>query len=313
MRGDSGKRPQPNKPQGNMPFLHILLEQALQMLPYWVAGLFIGSAIAVFGKEKLHRMLHSGPGSRGGLVAAAAIGVLSPLCMYGTIPIAAALAHKGARQDTLAAFMMSSVLINPQLLAYTAALGHSVLLARAAACLLCGVGAGLLVRWHSRSGRAFFEFTGVGESGSSRDTHPNPLMRYLLNVWRNVRATGPWFAAGMLLAAGFLYLLPHQIFHQLSSAHLPAGQAGEVVCMAGIGIPFYVCGGGAIPLMASWMQLGMSPGAIIAFTLTGAGTKITNLSALKMVLGMRHFLCYIAYVTLFAILAGVCTNIILFL
>lgn len=45
------------------------------------------------------------------------------------IPIAAALAHKGARQNLLAAFMMSSVLINPQLLIYTAALGPGLLVA----------------------------------------------------------------------------------------------------------------------------------------------------------------------------------------
>lgn len=289
-----------------MSFWSIIAEQVGQVLPYWVAGILLGSAIAVFGKERLHGLLQ---GRRGGLFFASAIGVASPLCMYGTIPIAAALAHKGARQDTLAAFMMSSVLINPQLLVYTAALGRGVLMARVVACLLCGVVAGLMVRRYTRGGRAFFDFSGVSEGHGSRDTHANPLLRYLANVGRNVRATGLWFLLGILLAAGFLYLLPHQAFFHLYDAETaPAGNAAEVAGMALAGIPFYVCGGGAIPLMASWLQLGMSTGAVIAFTLTGAGTKITNLSALKMVLGMRHFLCYIAYVTLFAISAGVCTN-----
>ena len=285
-------------------FLHLLAEQAEQILPFWVVGILIGSAISVFGKEKLHRLLAGVQQRRGGLLLASAIGVASPLCMYGTIPIAAALAHKGARQDILAAFMMSSVLINPQLLVYTAALGQEVLLARLVACLLCGVVAGLLVRWSTRNGRAFFDFSGVSEGSSSRDVHPNPLLRYALNVWRNVRATGPWLLVGILLAALFLYALPHQLFHHLHMQH--AGHAPEVVGMALIGIPFYVCGGGAIPLMAGWMQMGMSTGALLAFTLTGAGTKITNLSALKMVLGMRNFLWYITYVTLFAIAAGLC-------
>lgn len=293
-------------------FWRILAEQAEQVLPYWVVGILIGSAIAVFGKERLHKLLHPVQGRRGGLLVASAIGVASPLCMYGTIPIAAALAHKGARQDTLAAFMMSSVLINPQLLIYTAALGRGVLLARVVACLLCGVVAGLLVRRYTRSGRTFFDFSGVSEGRASRDTLENPLLRYLANVGRNIRATGLWFLLGILLAAGFLYLLPHQLFfHMYDTESAPAGHATMVVGMALAGIPFYVCGGGAIPLMASWLQLGMSAGAIIAFTITGAGTKITNLSALKMVLGMRHFLCYITYVTLFAIAAGMCTNLFL--
>ena len=293
-------------------FASILIDQIGQILPYWGVGILIGSAIAVFGKEGLHALLQRGAGSWGGLLLAAGVGVASPLCMYGTLPIAAALAHKGARQDTLAAFMMSSVLINPQLLIYTAALGKGVLAARAAACLLCGVTAGLLVRWHTRKGRAFFDFSGVSEGGGTRDTHPNRLVRYGLNVWRNVRATGPWFAAGVLLAAGFLYLMPHEVFrHMYATAEGGGGNAAEVASLTLAGIPFYVCGGGAIPLIASWMQLGMSPGAVVAFTLTGAGTKITNLSALKMALGIRGFLCYIAYVTVFAFVAGMCTNAVL--
>lgn len=50
--------------------------------------------------------------------------------MYGTIPIAASLSRSGMRDDWLAAFMMSSILLNPQLLLYSAALG-------AARCLRC--------------------------------------------------------------------------------------------------------------------------------------------------------------------------------
>lgn len=290
-----------------MRFLTILIEQVEQLLPFWAVGILIGSAIAVFGKEKLHRMLGGVRGRRGSLLIAAGIGVASPLCMYGTIPIAAALAHKGVRQDVLAAFMTSSVLINPQLLIYTAALGWPMLIARLITCLLCGVVAGLLVRSYVRRGRLFFDFTGMGEGSSTRDTHPNPLLRYLCNVWRNVRATGLWLLFGVLLAAVLLYFLPHEHF---SHPRFTIG-GQEVATFALIGIPFYVCGGGAIPLMDSMMKLGVSLGSIVAFTLTGAGTKITNLSALKMVLGMRGFMCYILYVTLFAIAAGLCINLIL--
>lgn len=295
--------------EAHMSFLGILLEQAEQILPFWVMGILIGSAISVFGKEKLHRLL-AGVQQRGDrLLLASAIGVASPLCMYGTIPIAAALAHKGARQDILAAFMTSSVLLNPQLLIYTAVLGKGVLVARLVTCLLCGWGAGLLVQWYTRRGRVYLNFSGVDAPENSRDAHPAPLQRYLFNVWRNVRATGMWFAIGVLLATVFLYCLPHHLFHHLQVAN--GENAVEVASMAFVGIPFYVCGGGAIPLLSGWMQMGLSAGAVISFSLTGAGTKITNLSALKMVLGIRHFICYIVYITLFAIAAGICTNLII--
>ena len=54
----------------------------------------------------------------------------------------------------------------------------------------------------------------------------------------------------------------------------------------------------------------MSVGSAAAFMLTGPATKITNLGALKIVLGLRRFLMYWAYVILFALLTGLVVNIV---
>ena len=59
---------------------------------------------------------------------------------------------------------------------------------------------------------------------------------------------------------------------------------------ATIGVPLYACGGGTIPLIREWLTMGMSMGSAAAFMLTGPPTKITNLGALKIVLGMKRFL-----------------------
>ena len=37
---------------------------------------------------------------------------------------------------------------------------------------------------------------------------------------------------------------------------------------------------------------------------TGPATKITNLGALKIVLGIKHFIIYLVYVILFALISG---------
>ena len=42
--------------------------------------------------------------------------------------------------------------------------------------------------------------------------------------------------------------------------------------------------------------------------LTGPSTKITNLGALKIVLGMKHFLLYLLYVMLFSLACGFVVN-----
>lgn len=69
-------------------------------------------------------------------------------------------------------------------------------------------------------------------------------------------------------------------------------------------ILMYACGGGTIPLLMGWLNSGMSLGAAAAFMITGPATKITNLGAVKIVLGMKHFIFYISFVILFGAATG---------
>jgi uncharacterized membrane protein YraQ (UPF0718 family) len=123
--------------------------QFRQIVGYWILGMALGSLVSVFGKEKIHALFAGMREKRLGIlgiVPASLLGIASPLCMYGTIPIAASFAEKGMREDWIAAFVMSSILLNPQLLFYSAALGPAALVIRFAVCFLCGAAAGICVR-----------------------------------------------------------------------------------------------------------------------------------------------------------------------
>lgn len=72
--------------------------------------------------------------------------------------------------------------------------------------------------------------------------------------------------------------------------------------------PFYACGGGTIPLLQGWLLDGMSLGSAAAFMITGPATKITNLGAVKIVMGVRRFVLYLAYVMAFSLVAGLLVN-----
>ena len=80
---------------------------------------------------------------------------------------------------------------------------------------------------------------------------------------------------------------------------------------ATIGVPLYACGGGTIPLLIQWLADGMSIGSAAAFMITGPATKITNLGAVKIVLGIKRFLLYLAFVMLFSLITGVIVNFVL--
>ncbi|HJA93522.1 MAG TPA: permease [Candidatus Eisenbergiella merdipullorum] len=279
-----------------------------QIFIYWILGMLIGSAVSVFAKDHIHRIFLSLQGKVTGIlgiVAASALGVASPLCMYGTIPIAASFSRSGMKDGWLAAFMMSSILLNPQLIVYSAALGNTVLAVRIVSCFVCGVLAGLLVSLFYKN-RSFFNFNGF-DGAKSRDTDPNLLRRYMKNLGRNVKATGLYFFLGILLSALFQRYVPADAMTALFGGNEALG----VLMAATVGVPLYACGGGTIPLLQQWLWDGMSVGSAASFMLTGPSTKITNLGALKIVLGLSRFLLYLAYVMLFSFVTGLIVNLIL--
>lgn len=290
--------------------------QFRQIFRYWVAGIIIGSCVSVFAKSWIHNAAEFlGRKNTGfiGLIAASILGVASPLCMYGTIPICAAFSSKGIKDDFLAAFMMSSILLNPQLIVYSTALGGVVLAVRIISCFVCGIVAGLLVRIFymkkdesGQSVSSYFDFSSFKEPHEN-DTDPNLFMRLVKNIGRNIRATGLWFLIGIALSAIFQRYVPAELMGRLFGKNKGFG----LLMAATIGVPLYVCGGGTIPLLQDWLARGMSIGSAAAFMITGPATKITNLGALKIALGAKHFALYIAFVILFSLLTGCAVNVFL--
>ncbi len=278
-----------------------------QIFFYWVLGMVIGSIISVFVKEKIHDTFRAlGDKKLGvlGIVFASALGIASPLCMYGTIPIAASFSKGGIKDDWLAAFMMSSILLNPQLIIYSAALGQTAMIVRIVSCFICGCTAGLLVRIFYRK-KSFFNFDKF-EEPKNRDTHPNILIRFLKNLGRNVKATGIYFLIGILLSALFQRYVPSELMTRIFGGN----EAFGVLMAATIGVPLYACGGGTIPLLQAWLYDGMSMGSAAAFMITGPATKITNLGAVKIVLGVKRFLLYILFTIVYAFLTGLVVNLV---
>lgn len=282
--------------------------QLRQILPYFLLGILLGSIISVFVKDHIHGLFRSlGNKKLGflGIIIASILGIASPLCMYGTIPLAASFSKSGIRDDWLAAFMMSSILLNPQLIIYSTALGGTALSIRIISCFLCGIAAGILVRIFYKN-KNFFDFSGFDEP-KNRDTDPNLFIRLLKNIGRNFKATALWFLIGVVLSVLFQRYVPAEFISKLFGDNEGFG----VLMAATIGVPLYACGGGTIPLLIQWLADGMSMGSAAAFMITGPATKITNLGAVKIVLGIKRFLLYLAFVMLFSLITGLLVNIVI--
>ena len=288
---------------------YYFMVQLRQIAGYWALGMVIGSLVSVFAKDTIHNAFDRIRDKKWGIwgvIPASILGIASPLCMYGTIPIAASFSKHGMRHDWLAAFMMSSVLLNPQLIMYSTALGGTALAIRIISCTLCGIIAGIVVHIFYKD-KPFFNFDGF-EPRASHDTNPNLFLRFLFNLGRNIKATALWFLLGVLLSALFQRYVPADDFAELFGK---SNEGFGVLMAATIGVPLYACGGGTIPLIREWLAMGMSMGSASAFMITGPATKITNLGALKIVLGLKRFIIYIAFVMIFSLATGLFVNIII--
>ena len=108
----------------------------------------------------------------------------------------------------------------------------------------------------------------------------------------------------ILLSALFQRYVPRDLMVNVFGEN----EAWGVLMAATIGVPLYACGGGTIPLLQQWLWEGMSMGSAAAFMITGPATKITNLGALKIVMGWKRFSLYILFVIIFSFLCGIVVN-----
>ncbi|MCL2857257.1 MAG: permease [Oscillospiraceae bacterium] len=270
----------------------------LQLIsPYWVAGLLVGSLVSVYLSGKIATKVSGLTGAKGlrlpHICAASLLGIASPLCMFGTVPVIAALGKKGLPAYLLAAFMVSSVMLNPNLLLLTVVLGRNLALMRFAFVLVAGVLAGVLVRLFGDGKRLFlFErFKAEGEQIKKSILH---------DLVKAFRVTAPYLLLGVALTAVLDRYIPPEWIYGMFGARRGLG----VLFATTLSIPLYACGGGVIPLINAWLHVGMGRGDALAFMLAGPATKINSLSAVKMILGRRIFAVYLAYCLVFSMVAG---------
>lgn len=273
--------------------------QVLQLGPYVAGGILLA---ALLGQLDLpHRwgrwLNHSGPGAA---LGAACLGGVSPLCTYGTVPVLVELLRGGASPGPALAFLVASSLLNPQLFVMMAGgLGLRLALAHVAGVLLLSLPVGLLARRLRPE-----DFLNAGVLSPLSHTSTPPRSHTLLRLTETV---GLYFVVGVILAALLQTLVPPEWISSL----LGAGRWYGVLLAGVLGVPFYACGGGAVPVIAGLLAQGMSTGAALAFFLAGPATRLTALAALGTLLNRRALLVYVVYVVVGAALVGTALNLVL--
>ena len=291
-----------------------ILIEALGLLndlwPYLVSGIILTSLVKLFLSRNqisgfFQNMKH------GSIFIAAFLGILSPLGSYIVIPMAAALFLLGTPLPVLMAFMVSSPLIDPNLFVLTAgAFGYELAIVRTISAFILGIAAGYLTLWllniHFIDPDKVIK-SGINGSGfvASADSAPEKSVRtFGAELLKMTKYISKYFFLAILLAAAIKILAPPNLMTRLFGGN----DFISVLFLTGAGIPFYVCGGAAIPVVQALAEFGLSNGAILAFFISGPVTKISNLVLMGSAFGLRTFLIYISTGIIGAILLGIAYN-----
>ena len=219
------------------------------------------------------------------IAAAAAFGGLSPFCSCGVIPLIAALLAMGVPLSAVMAFWLASPVIDPSMFALTAGvLGTEFALAKTFAAVGLGLFGGYTTLLLTRAG-AFAEplRPGVGNGGcgaaSVRDPRP-PEWRF----WHDPARREKFVREGAKTTLFLLkWLTLAFVLESLMVAFVPAQWVAEAVGGEGfasvlvatlVGVPAYLNGYAALPLVSGLVEQGMAPGAGLAFLVAGGVTSL---------------------------------------
>lgn len=251
------------------------------------------------------------------ILIAALLGIISPLGTYVLIPLIAGLLVVGVPAPPLVAFLVSSPLMNPNLFFITAgALGYEIAIARVISALVLGVVAGLatqlliskkfisqhnLVASYANGGSPIITNT---QLPITKFKYCPFLSRFLKELFKLTKFVGKYSLLSIVLAAIVAVFVPSGFITKL----LGRGQFLSILVATGAGIPLYVCGGGAIPVVKVLHNLGMSKGAILAFFIAGPATKLSILVTMKIAFKKELFIIYLIVTVIGALILGYLYN-----
>ena len=259
-----------------------------EMAPYLVLGFVMAGLLrAVFTEAWVRR--HLGQRGLGQIFKAVLIGIPLPLCSCGVIPVAAGLRRQGGQRGAVAAFTAATPQTGVDSIAATVGmLGWVFALIRIVIAFVNGIVAGLVVeRWGEQDG------PDEDLRGANGDNASRPFAESLRSGLKFGLLTLPKdlfnaLLVGLLVAGAISALAPADLF-----ADLPGGWFSLYVGMTLISLPLYVCSTGSIPMAFSFLQAGMSPGAVLIFLIAGPASNAATVTALWRIIGGKSTIGYI--------------------
>jgi hypothetical protein len=253
------------------------------------------------------------------VLTAAVFGALSPFCSCGVVPLIAALLSAGVPLAPVMAFWLASPIIDPEMMVLTwGVLGLQMAVAKTIAAIAIGLMGGVTVMLLQRAGYLSDVLLPRAKPGCGTSSCGAPALPKGKPVWafwkdsdRRASFVGEigtmgwfltrWLSLAFLLEAMMIAWVPlDQVAQQLTTL---GGWA--IPAAAAVGVPAYLNGYAAIPLVRGLMDIGLEPGAALAFMVAGGVTCIPAAIAVKALVNTSTFFLYLAIAMIGSVGVGI--------
>lgn len=291
------------QPDQGLASLQQTIESLIQTAPFLLLSVAVAAYAMATGADNL--IARAFTGSPMTMIAfAAALGGLSPFCSCGVIPLIAALLAMGVPLSGVMAFWLASPVIDPASFVLTSGLlGFEFAVAKTFAAIGLGLFGGYVTFALGRTrllenplragiasgcggaavqapGKVVWKFW---QEGSRRT-------KFLTEAYSTALFLIKWLTLAFLLESLMLVYVPAS---WVTSALGGSGVA-PILAATFIGIPAYLNGYAALPLVSGLMEQGMLPGAGLAFLVAGGVTSLPAAIAVYALVKLRVFALYIA-------------------
>lgn len=291
-----------------------------EVWPYLLLSALIATALKLYvdmGKAEAFLRRHR----RAAVFSATGIAVSTPLCSCGTMAVMLGMLASRLPWAPIVAFMVASPLSSPQQLLYSAGLfGWPFALALFSSSILFGLTGGFAAMGLEHAGwladQARFRPIAGGSASGSRTTSLPVVQVAAPRAGPRVFAIEAAIASRRLLAffLGFAflgYLLNNLVPQAWVSTLFGSATSAGVPLAATLGLPLYLNTEASLPLVRAFMENGASPGAALAFLITGAGTSLGAFTGALTIARWRVVALVVATLWVGAIATGYAFNAIL--
>lgn len=274
-----------------------------EMLPFFILAIVFAAYATATNASSLIAQVFTGNPIRA-IILAAFVGALSPFCSCGVIPLIAAMLGAGVPLAPVMAFWIASPIMDPEMFILTAAgIGLNFAVAKTIATIVMGLFAGfailLIQRFGFLSNPLQPQITGTCTSSCRPAMKPAVKWRFWQDTDRKkvffdesfsiARFLGKWLTLAFFLESLMLaYVSSDWIVQYVGEDNIFAIPLAAIV-----GAPSYLNGYAAIPLISGLLEIGMTPGAAMAFTTAGAVSSIPAAIAVFALVKKPVFALYI--------------------